>query len=313
MRSRTLLIVVVILMGLLIVSPASAQQVNWVEPLSIWDLTDKVSRQGQPLIAGHSYNVTMRINVPSPLSPFPPTYFDVTLDRNMKAIGAQFWYILTAGYGGYNSSRFTPASQTISFKQIQGQLVLSALFSVPSEITERPAGELKLHFAQSGFQVIKVTITGGSVVGMVAIKISDAVLETYLKTYSDKSSLIPMGKIDAAYSAFVNGVLQQSQALNQSGLTEKATSLLNLIDAAAFPATNPSLMIGLIAGVGVLAAVAVILFVFLTRGRTKYGYASSIVGGVQKELAALEVTATQYDKNFADQLKRIRDRLGEVI
>ena len=310
MWSRTRRIAVIALMGLLIVSPASAQQVNWVELLSIRDLTGNILLQKeQPLLAGYSYNVTMRINVPFT----QPTYFDVTLDPKMNIKGPQFWYLLTAGYGGYESSRFTPALRTISFKQIQGQLVLSALFSVPSDITESEAGGLKLHFAKVDFQVIKVTVTGGSTVGMVAVKVSDAAIETYLSTYAQKSGLIPVGKIDKAYSRVVNGTLQQSQALYQSGLPEKATSLLNLIDTEAFPAPpNISLMIGLMAGVGALAAIAVILVVLLLRGRAKYGYASSTVGGVQKELAALEVTATQYDKNLADQLKRIRDRLGEV-
>jgi hypothetical protein len=299
-------------MALLIVSPASAQQVNWVELLSIRDLTGNVLLQkDQPLIVGHSYNVTIRISVPFSQ---PTSDFVVALDLNMNLVGTQYWYVLTKNYGGYDPTRFTPGSRAIIFRQIQGQLVVAALFSVPSDITISEAGELMLHFAKSGFQIIKVTVTGGSTVGTVATKISDAALETYMNTYSQKSSLIPMGKIDKAYSLVVNGILQQAQVLNQSGLPEKATSLLNLIDAEAFPAPpNPSFMIGLMAGVGGLAAIAVILAVLLLRGRTKYGYASSLVGGVQKELAALEVTATQYDKGLADRLKSIRDRLGEVM
>jgi len=304
--------VVIVLMALWTMPYVFAQEANWMTLLSIKDLTGNILLQReQPLLAGHSYNVTAAIDVPFTQS---LSVFEATLDSRMVLVGSQFWYLATPNYGGYDPSGFTPGSRTVRFKQIQGKLTLSTLFSVPSDITTSDVEGLKLHFVKKDFQLVAVIVTGGSIVGRVAVKISNAAIETYLNTYIQKSVLLSAGKIDKAYSSFVDNVLQQSQALYQSGLPEKAASLLDIIAPESFPTPpNPSLLIGLIALGGALAVMAVILAVLLIRGRARYGYASGIVSGVQKELAALEVTVAQYDKALASGLKTIRDRLGEVL
>lgn len=310
MKLRVLGIVVVVLMVLSTMPYAFAQEANWVALLSAKEPSTKVDLRG-PFLAGQSYNVTMDINVP-----FTQLFsdFQVTLDSRMIIEGSKFWYIATPSYGGYDPSRFTPGSRTIIFRQIQGKLTLSTVFRVPSDITTSDAERLKLHLVKDGFPLVTVIVTGGSMVGKIAVRISDVTIETYLNTYTSKSTLVSSGKIDTAYAPLVSSVLRQSQALNQSGLPEEATNLLNIIVPEAFPAPpNPSLLIGLMALGGVLAAATVILAVLLTRGRGRSGYAGGIVSGVQKELAALEVTAAQYDKTLADGLKTIRDKLGEVL
>jgi hypothetical protein len=98
------------------------------------------------------------------------------------------------------------------------------------------------------------------------------------------------------------------------GLAEEATTLLSVLDPGAFPAPpNSAIVTYLTAAMGVSAALAVVFVILVLRGRTKSGYANLVVSGVQKELAALEITAAQYDKNLADRLKVLRDKLGEAI
>jgi hypothetical protein len=287
-----------------------AQQTNWISVSSVRDLTGNVQLQGgQPLLAGHSYNVTMMISVPFSQA---ISNFQITLDSAMSASGPQFWYLLSSKYGGYNASTFVPGSKTITFKQVEGKLNLTALFTIPSDITTTVADGISLRFSKDDFQVITVKVTGGSTVGEAAFRISDSAIEAYLDTYSKKTSLIPSGKIDQVYSTLVNDIAQQSQDLYKIGLPEKATDLLNTIDPSLLPTPpNTSYVTLLLAGVVAFAAIAAVLALIYIRGRSRHGFTLAVVGDAQRELAGLEVTAARYDKNLAEQLKNLRDKLGE--
>lgn len=312
MKQNRFVMIVLTLIVLAAIPPVLAQQDNWVTVLSIRDLTDNYSlKSEQPLLAGHGYNITMSIRVPFSL---PTSDFRVSLDGQMQALGNLFWSIATTNYTGYDPTRFTPGSRSINFKQVQGQFVLSALFTVPQDLTVIAYDQIKLRFLKANFQVVTVSVAGGSVVGRILVNVSDAVIEAYLISYASKSGLVSAGKIDKTYSQLVDSILQQSQDLYKSGLPEKASNLLNTLNPDAFPAPpNSSMVIALTIGVAALAVIVGIVAVLLLRTRTKLGYADNVIGGIQKELAGLEVAAAQYDKNLADKLKNIRNQLAEVL
>jgi len=190
--------------------------------------------------------------------------------------------------------------------------MLSALFSVPSNITTSRSGGLTLRFAKDNFQVIQVSVTGGAMVGKAVFRISDSAIEAYLDAQSKKSSLVPSGAIDQTYSQLVNNIIQQAQVLYQIGLPEEATALLNIVDPGNFPAPpNTSFVIFMGVGILVLIVVAIALALLYLRGRTRHAFTLAIVDEVQRELSGMEVTAAKYDKNLAEKIKNIRDRLSE--
>jgi hypothetical protein len=284
---------------------------NWVTLVSVTDLTGNASLQpSQPLLAGHAYNVTMRVTVPFNQS---GSHFYPSLDSSLLSHGAQFWYVKTPQYSGYNASAFNPGNRTLQFNFVAGTVVLSGIFEVPLSLTLITAGNFTRHQTVNNYTVATVTVTRGSRVGLLSATVEDQTIQTYLNTYQQKSTLITSGQIDPAYSTVVNSILAQAQALYVAGLPAQGTNVLETIDPAAFPVPpSSSMSTTLLVGVVVAAVVIILLAVIVLRGRGKRGFSEGVVSEVQKELALLEVTAAKYDKALADRLQALRNRLGEA-
>ncbi len=285
---------------------------GWATLTSVHDLTGGTSvSAGQPLIAGHAYNVTLSISVP-----FNETnsQFQVSLNPAMGAQTGQFWYVQTPGYAGYNASAFTAGDKTVSFSQVQGQLVVSTEFQIPVNLTMRNASGVLLDIPQNSFQLVTVSVSGGSSqVGNITLSVQDQNIVTYLNTYQQDSTLVSSGKIDKAYSSIVNNILSQSQALYSAGLATQATSLLGTLTSSTFPAppnnsTSTYLGIALV----VVVIIAIVFALMAVRRRGQSGSASTVITDVQRELAMLEVTATRYDKSMAEKIKALREKLNDA-
>ncbi len=290
---------------------ASAQEPNWVSIVSIHDITGNLTLQnGQPLLTGHAYNMTMSVNVPFSQA---ASHFTMSLYLGVNASGNQYWYVHGA-YEGYNSSAFVAGSKDISFTQVKGALSVSADFTLPKVLTTNQQTGVTLHYNQVDFSVVKAVVSGGSEVGAAKVTISDEVIQNYLGLYSRASTFIPTGKIDKSYTSVVNSTVAQAQSLYQKGLVIEATNLLNTLDPAEFPAPpSNTLMYALFGGVAVLAVLTALFAIMAVRSRAKGGYSSTLVGEVQRELASLEVIAVKYDKSLADKLKGLRDKLTEAV
>jgi len=284
---------------------------NWVVLNSIQDLTDNVTLQAnQPLTAGHGYNVTVTVDVP-----FTQTQseFQVALNPSMSQQSTQYWYLLS-NYAGYNGSKFTAGLPSISFDQVQGQVMLSVLFSVPQGFTTTQAGNLNLHFLKDNVNVVTIAVTGGAMVGNLQRQFSDEAIQRYLTAYSQKSTLIPQLKIDSTYTGLVNGILDQARAVYQLGLPDNALTILDIINPTSFP-PPPDNMLNMVLIVLVVAMVvgATLVAVMYMRANSKLGVMSNTVADVQRDLAALEVSAGQFDRKLADKVKALKERLGESI
>jgi len=286
-------------------------QSSWISLVAIQDKTSSTSVAiGKPLLAGHSYNITIQIDVPFTQS---GSNFDVALDSSMTASGTQYWYLLTKNYLGYNSTTFKPGERSIRFTQVEGKIQLAVLFSVPATITVRQSLGDTYRFMQEDFALVRVLVTGGSTVGVQSINISDASIESYLTAVSQKSNLVPSGQIDKAYDSLVKGILTQADAVYRLGQPEKATDLLNIISTGNFPAPpSNSLQTILIGAVAVVAVAAVVGFLMFGRANSKASMKASAIDDARNELASLEVTAARYDESLASQLKRLRDKLEEA-
>lgn len=312
MGSRTTLSAVagLVILCLLVSGTAAAASTNWISSSSIRDTTgNSAVAAGQPLLAGDAYNVTVEIQVPFSQQ---QSQFNVSLNGAVGASGSQYWYVLTPSYGGYNSADFVAGSKTVTFTQVQGELTLAALFSLSSNMTVVQSGGLTLRFPLNNFPLITIDVAGGSQVGNLSVDISDQVIQAYQQAYTAKSTYISSGKISQSYSAFVSGVLVQAQALDQEGLPAQATNLLNVLDSP-FPAPpNPFLFYAVAIAAGLFVVVGVALSLVIVRRSSKQGFMKSVVGEVERDLAGTEVKAAQYDKNLAERLRGIREKLGEI-
>jgi hypothetical protein len=289
----------------------SHAETNWASTRSVFDITGNAALSPSgPLLAGHVYNVTLQITVPFTQN---SSQFEPELNSKLLGSGAQFWYVMTPKYAGYDASTFVPGSRNVTFSQAKGNLTLSSIFEVPKNFTTVVYGNLTLHFTASNFTLVTVKVTGGSTVGQITANIEDQTIQAYLTTYQAKSTLISSGKIDKSYFTLVSGVLAEAQTLYSLGLPQQGTSLLGTIDPASFPAppsttTSTALLVSLVVAVIVIVLLAVILI----RGRGRSGFTAGTVSEVQKELAILEVTAAKYDKQLADNLQALRNKLGET-
>jgi len=308
-RNLALVIFLAILLGGSLTETCAAQT-NWVSLISVSDKTSNTPVPvGQSLLAGHSYNVTIQVDVPFTQA---GSGFTLKLNDAMTISGTQYWYLLTKNYGGYDSNTFTPGERSITFKQTSGKINLAVLFSVPIDITVQQALGVTYRFLKPDFQLILVTVTGGSTVGFQKFNISDSSIENYLKTAEQKSNLISAGQVDKAYSALISGVMAQADVVYKLGLPEKATDILNVLSVTNLPAPpNNSMQTILMGAAGLFAVVAIAMFLMYSRVNSKASMRSSTINDARNELAGLEVTAARYDESLANELKRLKEKLGE--
>jgi len=295
---------------------------GWVTSGTIYDLTGGSNlAAGSPLIAGHSYNVTITINVPNTVTG-PTGKFQVSLNDKFFAttIEPVFWTVHNPSYAGYNQSAFTGGDRTVTLNYDQGIVRLSGYFQIPANFTTPVAkytapsgnGTITLHVPQDNVILAAVVPLQATGTGSFAATIEDQTVQTYLADYNQTANLIPTGKIPSAYSTLVNSILSEAQALDKIGLADNGTALLGVIVPSAFPAPpNTALQADLLYGLIGAVVVIILLAIVMVRSRGKSGYSSVIINDVQKDLAVLEVTAAKYDRAMADKLKSLRDKLSE--
>jgi hypothetical protein len=252
----------------------------------------------------------MQVDVPFTQS---GSNFNVSLSSAMSPSGTQYWYLLTTNYGGYDSATFTPGEKSILFTQVEGRIQLAVLFQVPANITTRQALGQTYRFMLKDYPVIQIQVTGGSAVGVINLNVSDPSIENYLSVATQKSNVISAGDIDKSYESLVNGIIAQADAIYNLGLPEKATNILNVINAGNFPPPpNNSLQTILIGAVVLVAVAAALGFIMFSRANSKATMKQSAIDDTRNQLAGLEVTAARYDESLAGELKRLRDKLEEA-
>ena len=307
-RSLVCLISIIIVLQFLTVGIFAAQT-NWVTLLSMRDTTGNAEvLEGQPLLAGHSYNATIEIDVPFNQT---TSTFAVGLNNTMTSAGPQYWYLLTKDYKGLVPSLYTPSEKAINFRQVEGKIKLAVIFSIPVTVTIKQA-EFTFRFIKINYPLVLVTVSGGSIVGKYTSNISDSAIENYLALARQKANLIPNGLIDKSYEPFVNGTLTQADAIYKMGMPENAINILTIINPSNFPVPpSNSLQLALIVGLILIAIIAVVGFVMFTRANSKAALRTSVIDNTRNELADIEVTAARYDEVLAGRLRNLREKLGE--
>jgi hypothetical protein len=321
-----LALIAVFTLSTVTVAHAQAQntwtETGWVSSATVQDLTGNSALvNGQALLAGHSYNLTLQIVVPN--TSISTKTFQVSLNNRLgpsTAGQSVDWVVHNPSYVGYNRTLFNGGDPTVSFEYMQGTVRVSAYFEIPQNFTIPVAkyssasgnGTITLHFPQQNVVLASVVPFGSTGTGAFAATVEDQDIQAYNNAASQSSSLIPSGQIPSTYSSLVNSILSQASALNKLGLPTNGTALLGVITPSAFPKPpSSSLQTDLLAGLGASVVLVIVLLVVAIRSRGKSGYASGVINDVQKDLAVLEVTAAKYDRSMADKLKALRDKLSE--
>jgi hypothetical protein len=295
---------------------------GWVTSGSVYDLTGNANlTQGQALVTGHDYNMTLKVTVPNTSTSTPQ--FQVSINTLLQPAKSPsvFWTLHTLAYPGYNRTSFNPVLKTVTFNYVQGTVRLSAYFEVPGNFTIPVAkyatpsgnGTITLHIPQNGVIFVSIVPVGSTSTGYFSAPVQDQTIQAFLNQYNQTANLVPSGKIPSVYSSFVNPILNESQALNKLGLPDQGTTLLGALIPSAFPTPpNSSLQTYLLIGLAVAVVLVVLLAVMMMRSRGRSGYSTSLIGEVQKDLAVLEVTAAKYDRAMADKLKSLRAKLSDT-
>jgi hypothetical protein len=296
---------------------------GWVTSGSVYDLTGNANlTQGQALVTGHDYNMTLKVTVPNTSTSTPQFQVSInTLLQPAKDYQSTIWALHSSAYPGYNRTSFNPGLKTVTFNYVQGTLRLSAYFKVPGNFTiplakySTPSGNgtITLHLPQNGVIFVSIVPVGSTSTGYFSAPVQDQTIQAYLNQYNQTASLVPSGKIPSVYSSLVDPILNESQALNKLGLPDQGKTLLDALIPSAFPTPpNSSLQTYLLIGLAVAVILVVLLAVMMMRSRGRSGYSSSLIGEVQKDLAVLEVTAAKYDRAMADKLKSLRAKLSDT-
>jgi len=286
------------------------QQTNWITLITIKDKTGDIQlNEEDPLLAGHTYNMTVKIKIPYTQN---TSLFAINLNGNLTRVGAQYWHLLTEDYTGIDPFLYTPSEKSMTFIQIEGDILISAIFSIPQNTTTKQIGEMTLRTLRTNQEILRVNVEGGAIVGTITRNISDSAIENYLNTVETKSNLIPNGQIDNTFQPLITAILEKAEKLYEIGLPEQATEILETIDPELYPPPpDTTLQTALTAGVILLAIITVAITVTYLRLNTRNRYNLSIIDETRDELANLEVTAERYDDNLANQLKRLREKLSE--
>ncbi|MEM4970908.1 MAG: hypothetical protein QXE01_06610 [Sulfolobales archaeon] len=286
-------------------------QINWISSFSIRDLTDNRDlTPGEPLIAGHSYRITITIQVPQTV---PGSVFTVSLNTNMSKAGQTIWNLESQEYPGIDQNLFTPASYSVSFRHVQGILRISATFSVPQNFNILySSGGVVIRQPRDSYPVVTVFIQGGSTVGTISLRIVDSVIQSYEALYREKSGLISSGSVDRAYEPLINSLLSQASSLASQGLYDQAVSLLRSIDPRSLPQPpSTGIVIALGGAAAALGAVAAILFILMSRARASRDDALDRIRQARNRIAGMKVRAQKLDKVLAQEIEDLEKILGE--
>lgn len=310
MWGRVVLCLLISILLLILNGIYAAAQVSWITGYSIRDLTDNRDLQaGEPLIAGHIYKLSVTLFVPATQ---PGGVFIISLSDRMNRSGPIIWELVSQGYQGFDQNLFTPGQYNISFREVQGSLTVAATFMVPQNYTVVYSSGGVVIRQPRDEQVITATIPGGSVVGVVRLRIVDSIIQTYENLYKEKSNLIPSGAIDRSYEPLVKEILGQASSLASLGLYDQAISLLRSISPSNLPQPpSGNMVIALIGGIIALGAVAALLFIMMVRARSARDEALDKIRMARNRVAGMKVRAQKFDKALAEELDSLEKILGE--
>ena len=213
---------------------------------------------------------------------------------------------------------YNPNQPTITFSQIQGNLVVSCFGSIPSGITETTVGSGTVLHQQQDFALIQLTGPSGEILDQIKPAVVDAKIDEYhtlLAKAENTLQVLLNTEIAPAYISLYENIMNQSKTVNQQGFTDSAISLLKSLSVTEAPPSTGTTIADtfFLPAVGALAALVVIAMLLFMRARGKAGYVSRVVEDQIRDLEGLTLRASKVDKTLSSGLQAVEDKLKQTV
>ena len=265
-----------------------------------------------PILVGAELDITLTIAVPLTV---PGSSLKVSTSMEHSFLQDRYWEISSTEYRVQN---YNPNQPTITFSQIQGNLVVSCFGSIPSGITETTVGSGTVLHQQQDFALIQLTGPSGEILDQIKPAVVDAKIDEYhtlLAKAENTLQVLLNTEIAPAYISLYENIMNQSKTVNQQGFTDSAISLLKSLSVTEAPPSTGTTIADtfFLPAVGVLAALVVIAMLLFMRARGKAGYVSRVVEDQIRDLECLTLRASKVDKTLSSGLQAVEDKLKQTV
>jgi len=320
---------ITVLMVVLLLTPAlaveGADDTHWIEEYQIKDLTtgrlvlshnvvDDVMIQNAPVFAGEEYNLTFKLNVRQNI-PFAVLTLSLSTNLYKPTTEDVFWDIHSLDMD--LTEDYNPAERTIMFSQNQGVYHASVFCLIKSDITTPSSSQGVTIHRPVDLKVMRLIGPDETELDSVTVNVIDSRIDDYNILLSQKQEELTdyrTGNVDPAYVELFDKFVELAKDEAQLGLVDSAIELLNTLEVEAPPVTTgPSWREQyFLPAVGGLAALFILSAVLFLRTRSRLGFVTMIVEDQIREMEALGMRAGRIDRNLAQRLNEINERLKEA-
>jgi hypothetical protein len=318
-----------VLMVALLLTPAwaveGADDTHWIEEYQIKDLTtgrlvlshdvvEDVLIRNAPVFAGEEYNITFKLNVRQNI-PFALLTLSLSTNLYKPTTEDVFWDIHSLDMD--LTEDYNPAERTIMFSQNQGAYYASVFCLIKNDITmPSSSGGVTIH-RPVDLKILRLIGPDETELDSVTVNVIDSKIDDYNVLLSQKEAELAdyrTSNVDPAYVELFEKFVDLAKDEAQLGLVDSAIELLNTLEVEAPPvSTGPSWMEQyFLPAVGGLALISILSIALFIRGRSRLGFVTMIVEDQIREMEALQMRASRIDRNLAQRLSEINERLKEA-
>jgi len=318
-----------VLMVALLLTPAlaveGADDTHWIEEYQIKDLTtgrlvlshnvvDDVLIKNAPVFAGEDYSLTFKLNVRQNI-PFAVLTLSLSTNLFKPTVEDVFWDIHTLEMD--LTEDYNPAERTIMFSQNQGVYQVSVFCLIKSDITTPSSSYGVTIHRPVDLKILRLIGPDETELDSVTVNVIDSRIDDYNILLGQKETELAeyrTSAVDPAYVELFEKFVELAKDEAHLGLVDSAIKLLNTLEVEAPPThTGPSWMEQyFLPGVGGLAILFILCAVLFLRTRSKLGFVTMIVEDQIREMEALQMRASRIDRNLAQRLNEINERLKEA-
>jgi hypothetical protein len=279
-----------------------------------WDAESDQLVQNAPVFAGAEYNLTFVINIRLN-APHAELTLNLSPDWIHSSMEDEFWDIHTLEIeltGDYN-----PNSPMVTFAQNEGLYKISTFGLIRSGLTTS--------LEDSGFTLHKpTTLTTLRLLGpdsttldTIKLNVIDSTIDEYylvLNQREDDLSRFRNTEVDPAYIQLYEKFMNVAKEQAELGLVDTAIDLLETLEIELTPVqTSASWQEQYFLPVAAVLLLAAGLMGFLfMRTNSRSSFVAMIVEDQIRELEAIQARAQRIDRNLAQRLQDINDRLKEA-
>ena len=249
---------------------------------------------------GEGLSVTFTVNV------FTGGSGDLSLSTSLGSIvQGQFWQLSSTST--YNlGNEFSASANPTHFGWTEGTFTMTVIGVVPTPTTTEQ---------QAPVNVVSLYGPDGSLLAQISITAVGSQMAAFLTLYDQQNSHLSQLKssgVDAGYIQLYTAVLNESQAVANSGDITDATAMLNNLNSSNAPPSSTTQALFLPVA-GVLAALAAVFAFMFMRIRGKVSYYQLVVEDQIKDLEGLTLRISKIDRNAYSTLESVKDRLKRLV